>query len=137
MEAGVEAAGCTFDAGDLVYTHADTGVVTAYATDGVFIAGLAETDASGVTGAAINIIVIEQGDELLLQTVATDGTTLSDASAFILGETYSSYVVSNAVYAVFNDTTAEVFIFRGYVPTQDDSTSYIGRFSVVPAVLQF
>ena len=132
---GVEAAGQSFEAGEFVYMHATTGVVTAYATDGLFIAGLAETAASGVTAAVINVIAIGQDDELILPT--TTGGTAYAASSFIVGENYSSYVASNVHYADFADTTFEIFTCRGYVPTLDDSTSYQGRFSVVPSVLQF
>lgn len=131
-EKGVEAAGQTYVAGNLLTESSGSIAIAADGSEATFY-GIAETAATGVTGAALSFLVVYPGTEVEFSTYdASDGAELA-ASSFVKGAGYSVKAVSGVHVIDFDDTDPGNWIFQRVVPTNDDSTSYRGVFTLAAA----
>jgi hypothetical protein len=127
----------SFKAGQWVVDDGDaapgTACITAVATSGTLVLGIAMKDATSVTTGNIEIPVMEinPGDELIMPCTAS-GTDKSSAS-FLTSKKYGLYVASNIVYADYDNTTNDAVEFKAPIYAGDGSTTSWGLFELIPA----
>lgn len=80
-----EAAGQSYKAGDLVFLSA--GLVTVCGADPAKILGIAQKDATGVTNAVADVLVIRPGDVFLANFISGKAFAAGDAKAFEIVKT--------------------------------------------------
>lgn len=131
----VEAATQSYKAGELVYKDG-TNDVKVCGADPTKILGMAAADASGTTGTAVKVNVIQEGDLVRMQ-VSGDGaarSTSADVEEYTL---YGIVNISNVWHVDVSDTTnTRVMVVQKAQDVAENNQSYCYvRF--IPEYLQF
>ena len=127
----------SFKAGQWVVDDGDaapgTACITAVASDGTLVLGIAMKDATNVTTGNVEIPVMEinPGDEIIMPCTAS-GTAKSSA-LFLTSKKYGLYVASNIVYADYDDTSNDAVAFKAPIYAGNGDTTSWGIFELIPA----
>lgn len=140
---GLEDAAQTYEIGDFLTLDATTGEVRECANADTVFWGIAEGDASTVTGTAAVVHELFPGDILQLDIWDNHAAAAVDASTLVDGQICGVVLVAGEWYAeVENDNTAESIISAvAFIKSQGDlrdeltdQTVYRGLFRVLEAV---
>lgn len=132
----LEANSQSFDAGQLVYL--DSGAVTAVASTGVDVLGIAELDATNVTSGNVAIPITVVKPDYLLKVRCTNNGTACTSESFVRGESYGIYTTNaTATYADLNNTTNDALVFVNHWKTPDGDYTNWGIFKLDAAVSSF
>lgn len=142
---GLEDATQSYEAGEFLSRDQTSGETRAMnpatGEDGI-LCGLAQADASGVTGTDVPVTQIYPGDIVALDTYDTNAAADKAAEDFVPGELYALYVASNEWFAdhYTSSTNIKCLICEGIVQgsLRDDlagTTIYRGLFRFIDASL--
>jgi hypothetical protein len=137
---GVEAASQSWVAGDLVYSNA--GAITICGDNPALVLGIAQADATGVTGAACHITPIYAEDIVAIDCCDSNGgVTIEDAASFTKGTAYPLKLDSGNWYVDLNGTTDRVFfedhdVYGDLRDVLAGNTRYRGLVRFIDSVLQ-
>jgi len=130
-----EANSQSFKKGQFVYLNA--GAVTACATNGQSIFGIAQVDATNVSSGNIEIpIAILKPDYRFKARFTNAGTDTLNSSA-TPGLHYDIYVASNICYVDLATATAEAVVYDEPILNPDGSATYWGIFHLLNAASQY
>jgi len=127
-----EAASQSFKKGQLVYLS--SGKLTACASDGTAILGIADADASGTTDTSLPVILATP--TTIFEAVSTDGGSDVTIAVTHVGKHYALYVSSNDVYVDLGDTDHDAL---KVIALKDDAGTTNGKVlvRVLAAASQF
>jgi hypothetical protein len=138
----VEAAGQSWEAGDVVTLDASGDMIVA-ANTSALVLGLAQADATGTTGAACTATPLFPGDIIQIDTYDVSDTAILDAADFIPGTLYGLVVAAGEWYADFDKgvgtAIADAVIFIAPQGTLKEEIAgdvvYRGLFRMAGAIL--
>lgn len=141
---GLEDAAQTYEIGDVLTTDFVTGEIREAVNADYRITGIAEGDASGVTGTAAVVHELFPGDIIQADIWSTHTAALVDASSLVDGQICNLYTVGGEWYAEVNETTpttaaiaAALVFIKAQGDLRDeltDQTIYRGLFRVTEEV---
>ena len=104
---GLEDASQSWEESDVLTLDSTTGEVRIAAITDEKILGLAQADASGVTGEAAVVTPLFPGDLIEIDTYDVSGTAILDVADFIEGNLYGLYTTGGEWYADFDNTATD------------------------------
>ena len=134
-----EAAGQSYEAGQLVYLDATNGRITEVDDSGTLIAGIAQEAASTTTSTMQAVQIIRPGDRVRFRCYDASDAAETAASNFKAGFTYDIERVSGIAYAEVDSehATTEELIFIAPVYDSTGTSTNDGYFQVEAVALNF